>query len=112
AVQVREELSEIDLWQKAPQDRGLLDIYSREELIAIYRDVAATRLHSSWPACEDVPAFRARVIGAIERIIEESVGYRVVVACHGGVINTYLSHVLGSGYDHLVPIHHTSITVI
>jgi broad specificity phosphatase PhoE len=29
---VREDLREIDLWQRAPQDKGLLDLYSREEI--------------------------------------------------------------------------------
>jgi probable phosphoglycerate mutase len=36
----------------------------------------------------------------------------VVVACHGGVINAYLSHLMKSAYDHLVSVHHTSITVV
>ena len=109
---VREDLREIDLWQRAPQDKGLLDIYTREELGEVYREVSRTRLHSAWPYCEDVPAFKERVVGAIDQIIAESIGHRVVVACHGGVINTYLSVLFGSAYDQLVPVHHTSITVV
>ncbi len=109
---VREDLREIDLWQRAPQDKGLLDIYTKEELGAVYREVSRTRLHSAWPYCEDVPAFKERVVGAIDQIIAESIGHRVVVACHGGVINAYLSTLFGSAYDQLVPVHHTSITVI
>lgn len=44
---------------------------------------------------ETKEAFRARVIAAVEKIIETNVGGRVVVVSHGGVINAYLGHVLG-----------------
>ncbi len=106
------DLREIDLWQRAPQDKGLLDIYTREQLADIYREVTRTRKHEAYPYCEDVDAFRERVFGAFDRIVDESVGMRVVVACHGGVINAILSRVLGSVFDHLVSVHHTSITVL
>ena len=106
------DLREIDLWQRAPQDKGLLDIYTREQLADIYREVTRTRKHEAYPYCEDVDVFRERVFGAFDRIVDESVGMRVVVACHGGVINAILSRVLGSVFDHLVSVHHTSITVL
>lgn len=106
------ELTEIDLWQKAPQDQGLLDIYTREQLGEVYREISKARKHEAYPYCEDVPAFKARIVGAIDRIAAENVGHRVAVACHGGVINTYLSVLFGSHYDHLVSVHHTSITVV
>lgn len=109
---VRDELREIDLWRHAPQDKGLLEIYSKEELGALYREVSRSRKHSAYPYCEDVPAFKARIVAAVDRIIGESIGQRVVIACHGGVINAYLSTLFGSTYDHLVSVHHTSITVV
>jgi broad specificity phosphatase PhoE len=43
----------------------------------------------------DVAAFRATVVAAIERIIAAERSRRVVVTCHGGVINAYASHLLG-----------------
>jgi probable phosphoglycerate mutase len=106
------DLREIDLWQRAPQERGLLDIYTREQLIEVYREVTRTRKHTAYPFCEDVDVFRERVFRAMDRIISESVGMRVVVVCHGGVINAILSDVFGSPFDHLVPVHHTSISVL
>ena len=112
AVNIVDDLKEVDLWQRAPQDKGLLEIYTREELAAVYRDVTRTRKHSSYPYCEDVDAFKARVIGAVDSIIADNQGHRVAIACHGGVINAYLSHLLGSVFDHLVSVHHTSITVV
>jgi probable phosphoglycerate mutase len=109
---VRPELSEIDLWQRAPQEKGLLDIFTRDELVAIYREVSATRKHTSYPYCEDIDAFKARIVAAVDRVISENIGRRVALVCHGGVINGYLSHVMRSAYDHLVSVHHTSITVV
>ena len=109
---VLHDLREIDLWQRAPQDKGLLDIYTREQLAEVYREVTRTRRHDAYPYCEDVDVFRTRVFGAIDQAIAESHGMRIVIACHGGVINAVLSRVLGSNFDHLVPVHHTSISVM
>lgn len=109
---VVEELREIDIWQRAPQDKGLLDLYTPAELAEIYREVTRTRKYHAYPYCEDGDAFKQRIVAAIDRIAAESEGMRVAVACHGGVINAYLSHLFGSAYDNLVGVHHTSITVI
>lgn len=106
------ELKEIDLWQTAPQDKGLLDLYTAAELGEIYRSVTRSRKHSAWPHVEDPEAFKHRIVSALDKIIDENHGHRVAVACHGGVINSYLSHLLGSAYDNVVAVHHTSITVV
>ena len=39
--------------------------------------------------------FNARVVATIEELIENHPSQKVVVVCHGGVINAYASHVLG-----------------
>lgn len=109
---VRPGLKEIDLWQNAPQDKGLLDIYTREELGAVYREVGRTRMHAAWPYSEDAATFRSRITVALDQAIAESHGMRIAVVCHGGVINAVLSRVLGSQFDQLVPVHHTSISVM
>lgn len=44
---------------------------------------------------EDEDDFRRRVIDSVEQVIESHPSQRVAVVCHGGVINTYLAHVLG-----------------
>lgn len=106
------ELAEIDLWKHAPQDKGLMDLYSAAELGEIYRHVSRTRKHSAWPHVEDPEAFKKRIVAALDKIIEENHGHRIAIACHGGVINTYLAHLLGSAYDNVVSVHHTSITVV
>jgi probable phosphoglycerate mutase len=44
---------------------------------------------------EEVPHdFKDRVLSSLETIINDNKGGRVVVTCHGGVINEFLAHVL------------------
>jgi probable phosphoglycerate mutase len=106
------DLREVDLWKTAPQDRRLLEIYEPAELADIFRNAVSARMHDAWPHAEDIPEFRRRAVGAIDAILEREVGRRIVVACHGGVINAYLRRVMDSDYDHLIHVHHTSITVV
>jgi probable phosphoglycerate mutase len=42
----------------------------------------------------DPQAFKAGVVGAIERVIDGHAGRKVAVVCHGGVINAYVGHIL------------------
>ncbi|MCP5058662.1 MAG: histidine phosphatase family protein [bacterium] len=42
----------------------------------------------------DLPAFRVRVVAALETMIDRHPGGRVAVACHGGVVNAWASHLL------------------
>ena len=60
--------------------------------------------HPLWQALlsgEDVDGFEpraefhARVVASVEQLVTAHPGDRIVVVCHGGVINAYLSHVLG-----------------
>ncbi len=43
----------------------------------------------------DLETFRTGVVSAIEHIVAGNPGGSVIVVCHGGVINTYLAHILG-----------------
>jgi 2,3-bisphosphoglycerate-dependent phosphoglycerate mutase len=54
-------------------------------------------LDGTWASDESEDDFRRRTLEAIEQIIADHGGQRVAVVCHGGVINGYLSHVLGIG---------------
>jgi len=47
-----------------------------------------------WAAI-DLPAFRKRALTALERAIAAHPGGRVVVVCHGGIINAWAGHLLG-----------------
>jgi probable phosphoglycerate mutase len=43
----------------------------------------------------DIATFQSTVVGTLEGIVEAHPGRRVVVFCHGGVINVWTAHVLG-----------------
>ncbi|MET0908433.1 MAG: histidine phosphatase family protein [Ilumatobacteraceae bacterium] len=66
-----------------------------EELKAANDPRWIAMMEGTWDSDETDAEFRARTIGAIESIIERHPGQRVVAACHGGVINLYLGHILG-----------------
>ena len=54
--------------------------------------------HRTWdvyPYTERNEAFRHRTVNVIEGIAAGHPGQRVVVACHGGVINAYVGEVIG-----------------
>jgi probable phosphoglycerate mutase len=44
----------------------------------------------------DPVAFQQGVVAAVERVIDASPSMRVAAICHGGVVNMYLSHMLGT----------------
>lgn len=68
-----------------------------EELKAANDPRWQAMLRGEWSSDESEDDFRARVLDAIETIIDEHKGERVAVVCHGGIINGYLSHILGLG---------------
>jgi probable phosphoglycerate mutase len=108
----RDDLVEINLWEALDQSRTLVDNLGTDELRRIYRAGAQTRTWDAYPHSEDPTGFRSRIREGIEAIADVHAGERVVVACHGGVINAYLSHLFGSPRDNVVSVHHTSITTV
>jgi len=64
------------------------------------------------PGSEPSAAFRERISRAIDTIVEENPGKRVAVVCHGGVIQSYVAHVLGLRTDFPFYAFNTSITSI
>lgn len=107
-----EDLGEIHLWRDLPQDKGLLEALDPEELRRIMKEGNRTQRWDAYPYAEPRDGFRARVVTAIDSILARHVGQRVVVACHGGVINGYLAHAFASSLDTPCTLHHTSITTV
>lgn len=66
----------------------------------------------SFPGCEPSMTFRRRVIQTIEAILAQHPGQRVMVVCHGGVINAYLSMVLDIPRDMFFLPEHTSLSIV
>jgi len=59
---------------------------------------------------DEIPEdFHNRVLESIEDIIDKHKGDTVVVTCHGGVINDYLSHILGIANSQFFYPNYTSI---
>ncbi len=80
----------------AEYDRHSNEYVPIEELKATNDPRWREMLDGTWPPsheAEDV--FAERVVRTVEGIIEDHPSQRVVVVCHGGVINAYASHVLG-----------------
>jgi broad specificity phosphatase PhoE len=72
-------------------------------------------VEKSWdvyPYSESSFAFRKRIINAIEGIVATHPNQRVVIACHGGVINVYTGHIVGTKFDMFFRPAHTSINVV
>ncbi len=61
---------------------------------------------------ESSKGFRKRVVDAVDSIVERHVGQRVIVFCHGGVINAYAAEVLQLEKEFFFPTANTSITII
>jgi probable phosphoglycerate mutase len=70
----------------------------KEEGLPGWSDVLAGETHRT--AGVDPHEFRRGVVAAVEAIIAIHPGAKVAAVCHGGVINAYLSHVLGISSPH------------
>lgn len=80
----------------AEYDRNSNEYVPIEELKATNDPRWQAMLDGQWPPSDEPEeAFVARVIGTVEGLIEAHPGQKVVVVCHGGVINAYAAHVLG-----------------
>jgi probable phosphoglycerate mutase len=66
-----------------------------EELKAANDPRWQAMLAGEWDSDETEEEFNARAIGAVERLIADHKGQRIAIVCHGGVINAYLSTILG-----------------
>ena len=110
-------IQEIRLGQirSLPQDRedvAALTQALKERQVDIVR-IAGTNGH--WDAIENSEPskeFRQRVVTAMDEIANNHIGQRVIVFCHGGVINAYAAEVLGLEKDFFFPAANTSITVV
>ena len=61
---------------------------------------------------ETSSAFRQRVVRAIDQIAADHIGQRILIFCHGGVINAYIAEVLGLEKDFFFPTVNTSVSVV
>ena len=77
-------------------DRNSREYVPVEELRATNDPRWEKLVRGEWDGVDEDPSlFKARVVETVEDMIARHPGGRVVVVCHGGVINQYLAHVLG-----------------
>ena len=79
----------------AEWDRNSSQYVPVEELKAAGDPRWQAMLAGDWDSDEPQEHFVERVVTTIEDIIDRHRSQRVAVVCHGGVINHYLSHILG-----------------
>jgi broad specificity phosphatase PhoE len=107
-VRAVEDLREVELGE-AQHD---FDAYSEDEALALRDRVVQRPTWDSFPGSEGSAAARSRIVAAMDRIIEECGDKRVAVVAHGGVIQTYVSHVLGLDPDFVFYAFNAGITSI
>lgn len=105
------DLREVGVYRDIPAGRTVRDTLGKDR----YRDVAEafvrTRSWDAFPYSETSAAFRSRVGAAVDAIIADAdPGHRVVVVCHGGVINSEVRRTLELNRDMVFYPAHASVT--
>ncbi|MEY2582961.1 MAG: 2,3-bisphosphoglycerate-dependent phosphoglycerate mutase [Ilumatobacteraceae bacterium] len=96
AIAASHDLDVVDCDGVAEFDRLSPDYIPTEELKAANDPRYHAIINGQWDAQDETSEeFRSRVVRTIERLIDGHPGQRIVVVCHGGVINGYLCQVLG-----------------
>lgn len=109
---VLKDIEEVGVFRDVPSDKTPLEYVGRLQLIGTRQRMVQEKSWDVYPYSESSFEFRKRVINAIEGIIASHPGERIAVACHGGVINAYVGHVIGSKYDMFFRPVHTSVNVV
>lgn len=107
---VFEELREIEMFRDLPPGTSLRDTVSEVMLRGVQERFVRDRRWDVYPFTETSAEFRHRVVNVIEGIVTLNPGRQVVIACHGGVINAYIGHVLGLGVDMFFRPAHASVS--
>ncbi len=111
-VEVVDDLREVETFRDLPQDAHPADVLSELVLKGARERFVRHRTWDVYPGSERNEEFRHRVVNVIEGIVASHVGQRVVVACHGGVINAYVGEILGVSTAMFFRPAHASIHVV
>ena len=79
---------------------------------AEFLEWAATGRWDGIPNGEGDAAFRARIAERMSRLADRHKGGCAAVVCHGGVINAYVAHLLGTHRTIWMMVENTSITTV
>ena len=80
----------------AEYDRLSNEYIPIEELRAANDERWHKLVAGGWQSDSDtLESFRHRVVSSLEQLSSQHASQRIVVTCHGGVINQYIAHILG-----------------
>ncbi len=108
-VTVLEDLREIELFSAIPQGESWASVNARPEMQEAGAAFVETGRWSAFPHGETSDDFRDRIVRAMTDVISRHDTGKIVVACHGGVINTYLAELLGIDRDFWYRTAHCSV---
>lgn len=111
-VVIRDDLREVEIWRDIPPERTAEEFLGADLLRGIRERMLVEKVWDVYPYSESSAEFRRRCINGIEAIIARHPSERVAVVCHGGVINAYVGHIIGSRYDMFFRPAHTSVSVV
>jgi broad specificity phosphatase PhoE len=109
---VVDDLREVEVFRDIPPEQSAVDFIGRPLMLGIRQRMINERSWDVYPYSESSFDFRKRTVNAVEGIVATNAGRRVVVACHGGVINAYVGHVLEVPVDMFFRPAHTAVNVV
>lgn len=106
------DLREVEIFRDIPRDKTVMEYLGKELITGIRQRMVEERNWDVYPYSESSYDFKKRTINAVEMCIAHEAGHRIVIACHGGVINAYIGHIVGTRYDMFFRPAHASISVV
>ena len=111
-ITVSPDLREVEVFRDVPLDQRLQDYLGVDLLMGARERMLHERSWDVYPLSEPSYDFRKRTINAVEACIVRNTGQRIVIACHGGVINAYIGHIIKSPYDMFFRPAHASVSIV
>lgn len=107
---VLEELREIEVFRDLPDGMSVRDAVPEIMMRGMQQRFIQERRWDCYPFSETSAEFEARIVTTIEGILAAHEAETVAVACHGGVINTYVGHQLKLREDMFFRPAHASVS--
>lgn len=109
---VREELVEIKSYRDLEPGVDPQTLVPPDEWAAREESFHRTVMWDTMFFGEGSAEFRARAVGAVDRLLDDYAGQHIVLVSHGGVINAFLGSILGIEEDMFFLPNHCSISTV
>lgn len=111
-VEFLDDLREVEIFRDVPPDKTAREFVGEELLEAARQRMLNERNWDVYPYSESSYDFKKRAINAVETAIAKNTDERIAIVCHGGVINAYVGHIIGSRFDMFFRPAHTSVSIV